>query len=134
MRMSGGGSAQGMTSLERKTESLCDCERDDRSPTITTSLSAMQRLFIEIRRVVREELRAHQDRQSFAAAAGLVTIDEAATYLRISRSELSRLRHARKIAKADTEKDAAFAPEYGSGKNIKFRRTELDAWLVSQRR
>lgn len=87
-----------------------------------------------IRPVLRAELRAESDRQSFAAASGLFTIEEAGEYVRMSRADMSRRRHARKVAKTDAAKDVAFAPEYGTGRNIKFRRAELDAWLDRQRR
>lgn len=86
-----------------------------------------------LRPVIREELRSEHDRQSFAAASGLLNIDEAGEYLRSSRSEISRLRLARKIAKCDADRDAAFAPEYGRGRNTKFKRTELDQWFDRQK-
>jgi hypothetical protein len=95
--------------------------------------TARAQLVAEVRQIVRAELRAESDRQSFAAASGLLTIDEAGEYLRMSRSETSRLRHARKIAKSDAEREAAFAPEYGQGRNTKFKRSELDAWLEQQK-
>ncbi len=82
-----------------------------------------------LRPVIQQELRSQSDRKSFVAASGLLTIDEAGEYLRISRSEMSRLRHARKIATSDPERNAAFAPEYGRGRNTKFKRAELDAWV-----
>ena len=83
--------------------------------------------------IFRAELRAERDRQSFAAASGLFTIEEAGEYVRMSRADMSRRRHARKVAKTDATKDAAFAPEYCTGRNIRFKRAELDAWLDRQR-
>ena len=86
-----------------------------------------------LRPIIREELRAETDRKSFAAASGRLTIEEAGEYIRTSRAEMSRLRHARKIAKNDAAKDAIFAPEYGEGRKTTFKRVELDAWLDRQK-
>lgn len=89
-------------------------------------------VFTRIRQLVREELRASQDRQSFAAASDIMTQEEACLYLKISRTALYRLRRARKLAKSREAKDATFAPDHGSGKKLNFRRSEIDAWLARQ--
>lgn len=87
----------------------------------------------ELRVTIREELRRQKDIKSFAAASGLLKLDETAVYLRMSMMELYRRRHARKIARTDAEKDAAFPAEYGVGKLVRFKRAELDAWIECQR-
>lgn len=104
------------------------------NPSYPSAVETLRRVVREELRVtIREELRRHRDTKSFAAASGLLKLDEAAQYLRMSMMELYRRRLARKIARTDAEKDAAFPAEYGVGKLVRFKRAELDAWIESQR-
>ena len=104
------------------------------APTFGIVMEIVKEIERALRPIIREEVRAESDRKSFAAASGRLTIEEAGEYIRTSRAEMSRLRHARKIAKSDAEKDAIFAPEYGEGRKTTFKRVELDAWLDRQKR
>ena len=93
--------------------------------------------FTELRRAVahsvKEQMCALQDRKSFAAASPWLSQDEACEYLKISRTTIYAHRKRRKLAKSADKKDAAFAPEYGRGPNLRFRRDELDAWMARQK-
>lgn len=93
--------------------------------------------FTELRRAVahsvKEQMCALQDRKSFAAASPWLSQDEACEYLKISRTTIYAHRKRRKLAKSADMKDAAFAPEYGSGPHLRFRRDELDAWMARQK-
>ena len=82
--------------------------------------------FTELRRAVahsvKEQMCALQDRKSFAAASPWLSQDEACEYLKISRTTIYAHRKRRKLAKSADMKDAAFAPEYGSGPDRKSTR------------
>ena len=86
-----------------------------------------------MRTMVRDELRAGRDQISFAAASPWLNQSEAQAYLKMSRTTLFERRTARKLARTAEAKAEAFAPEYGSGPGLRFRREELDSWLARQR-
>ena len=75
-----------------------------------------------------------QDRKSFAAASERMTLNEVCEYLGHSRTHVTKLRNARRFARSAEEQEAAFAPEYGSGKALRFKKSEIDAWVESQQR
>ena len=75
-----------------------------------------------------------QDRRSYHAASQLMRLNEVAEYLGFTRQHISDLRNKRKLAKSAKARDDAFAPEYGSGKSLRFKQSEIDAWVESQRR
>ena len=73
-----------------------------------------------------------QDRKSFAAASERMTLSEVCEYLGCSRQHVTNLRNARKRAKTEAAKADAFAPEYQSP--LRFKKSEIDAWIARQQR
>lgn len=108
----------------------------ERSPD-GSPLDTNSRFFSELQqtiaRTVKEQMCALQDRKSFATASPWLSQVEACEYLKMSRTTLYDRRRLRKLAKTTEAKEQAFAPEYGEGANLRFRRDELDAWMVRQR-
>ncbi|QZD96217.1 helix-turn-helix domain-containing protein [Qipengyuania gelatinilytica] len=84
-----------------------------------------------LRKVVRQELRAEADRQSFASASPWMNREAVMSYLSISSTKLHELTVERSMAR-DSEKDKVFPPRYGEGRNIRYNRDEIDAWMRRQ--
>lgn len=83
---------------------------------------------------LRKELERERGLRSFHAASDWMTQKELGEYLGFARSTLSELRTKRKLAKSEEEKAVAFAPEYGAGAWLRFRRSEIDVWMQRHRR
>ena len=86
-----------------------------------------------LRKIVRDELRAGRDQNSFAAASPWLTQSEAQAYLKMSRTTLFQYRTSRKLAKTSDAKAKAFAPDHGAGASLRFHRDDLDAWMARHR-
>ena len=104
-------------------------------PTPPNARTTLLREFRDmIREAVRCEVRGLQDRQSFVAASPWLTQGEAQAYLKMSRTTLYERRTARRLAKTPEGQAEAFAPEYGSGTGLRFKKNELDEWMSRQQR
>lgn len=88
------------------------------------------KLLADIRRIVREEIRAERDVRSWITASKWMTQEQACEYLQMSRTAIYERRKMRKLAKSQDERDRAFAADHGTGTALRFHRDELDAWLA----
>lgn len=84
-----------------------------------------------LRKIVREELRAESDRQSFVVPSPWMTLDAVCEYLGMSRETVRNLRDQRKRAKSKEAKDHHFAPEVRreNSSMIQFHKDDIDAWM-----
>lgn len=87
-----------------------------------------------LREIVREELRKASDRKSFAAASGMMSLSELGEFIGRPRNTIYDCRRRRALAKSKALADAEFPPEYGKGRRPQWKRTEVEAWLESQKR
>ena len=79
-----------------------------------------------VRDIIRKELRAAQDRKSFAAAGGWMNLGQTVEYTGISRNALFEMRQRRRRAKSQAEKDAHCWAEYGDTGRPRFKRSEVE--------
>lgn len=99
-----------------------------------TPVDSMARLKQTVRDVVREELRLDRDRKSFAAASGMLSLTELCEFLGKGRNTVFECRRQRDRAKTVEAKSRAFPPEYGDGRSPRWKRSEVEAWVSSQKR
>ena len=107
-------------------------ERASDDPVYTGGFMSAMRA--TLREVVREELERDRHRKSFAAASGMMSLTELCEFIGKGRNTVYECRRQRDRAKTPEAKSQAFPPEYGDGRSPRWKRSEVEAWVNSQRR
>ena len=104
------------------------CSEEEPSPRART-VDPLDDLKQSLREIVGDELRKDRDRKSFASASPWMSLAELEDYLGMGTTTVWELRQKRRRTRTDEERDAAFPADHGTGKQVRFDRREVDAWL-----